>query len=215
MWGKKPRYRCELCGDRVGFLDEFNHRMTVHPEVVAVQRALAREYLTRYFPIAMTALVLGSGPMILHDWWWRYGFLAGIYSMFAIMGVFGVRAWKREGPVRRRVTVSCGVCASRKVAADIRGHMFLHHPEVARAMARSAWLLTPTLLALLVYVLVMLWTADLGPVAAVGLGLISVPDPRPLLRMDDHRRRRRIRPRAPVPKGGLIPNRIDGSMELI
>jgi len=146
-------------------MSEREHKMTAHPEVMAVQRANRRLYLIRYFPVMSVAIVFAGVSVLLHQWWARFGLLAGIYAMFGILLLFGVRAWRREKPVRLGVDARCLVCSARMAGRDLEQHISTAHPDVASASKRSGWLMTPALLCLLVYMLGLmgLWVLDLLP----------------------------------------------------
>lgn len=136
-------------------MNEYAHRASAHPEVLAVQKSQGRRYLLRYFPLAMIGLAVAGVSLLLHEGWWRIGFLAGIYSMFAILLIFGVREWKVERPVRLDVVTTCAVCDSPMAIRDVRTHMASTHPEMWRLMRRSAWLLNPGIYTILAYLLVL------------------------------------------------------------
>ena len=153
---KTWRFRCEICGQPVGFWDESDHRRTAHPELMAVYRQIGQRYLVRYFPLAMLALVFAVVSVIIHDWWWRLGLLLGLYSMFAILIVFCVFAWKKEKPVQLDIEVACPVCDRKVTKKELRPHLSEVHAEIYRLMKRTFWLLGPTLYGFLIYLLVLI-----------------------------------------------------------
>ncbi len=154
--GSRYRYRCDICGAAVGFWNEYDHRVSAHPEVLAVQRSLGQRYLTRYFPLAMIGLAVAAVSVFLQQAWWRIGLLAGLYSMFAVLLIFGVREWKVERPVRLAVVTSCAVCDSKMAMRDLQAHLRSTHPEIWRLARRSGWLLSPGMYVILVYFMVLI-----------------------------------------------------------
>lgn len=161
--GSRYRYHCDICGEPVGLWNESSHKASAHPEVLAVQRSQGRRYILRYYPLAMIGLAVAGVSIILQQAWWRIGFLAGIYSMFAILLIFGAREWKVERSVRLDVVTSCAVCDSRMAIRDYQTHLRSIHPEIWRLARRSAWLLSPGIYVILVYVLVLVGVMVAAP----------------------------------------------------
>jgi hypothetical protein len=164
---RRLRYHCDICGERIGMWSEFDHKIRAHPEVMAIQRSDRMRYAVWYFPAITAAIGLMVGSALLHESWWRFGVLAGIYAMFAALFVFGVKSWRRERPFRLQVSTTCMVCGARMQVKDVESHTSMEHPDVFRAMKRTQWLMTPTLSAFLIYMLGLIsllalnmWRAD-------------------------------------------------------
>jgi hypothetical protein len=176
---RRLRYHCDICGERIGMWSEFDHKMKAHPEVMAIQGSNRMRYAVWYFPAITAAIGLMVGSALLHEsWWWRLGVLGGIYAMFAILIVFGVKSWRRERPFRLQVSTACMVCGAQMQVKDVESHMSTEHPDVFRAVKRTAWLMTPTLLGFLVYLLALIGLLVFNVLPAVRtlyLALVFVP----------------------------------------
>jgi hypothetical protein len=88
--------------------------------------------------------------------WSRLGLLAGIYAMFAVLIVGGVRAWKQERSLHLNVKVSCAVCDEKIPKRDLDSHLLGMHPQIYRLMRATSWLLGPTIYGFLGYLFVLL-----------------------------------------------------------
>lgn len=100
-----------------------------------------------YIPTVVAALALVVVSALGREWWSRFGILGGIYTLMGAVVVFGIRSWRRERPLRLQVRTLCMAYGERMTAQDLESHMATMHPDVFRAMKRTAWLMTPTLFA--------------------------------------------------------------------
>ena len=159
---QKYRFRCDICGEPIGMLNEASHKQAAHADIMNLRRSMSARYLRRYLPLALFGLVLGGFSVFIHQWWWRLGFLGGIYLMLVVLVVFVRRAWREEKPLHRAIRLRCPVCDVQMSSQDLRIHLPAEHPEIYRLMKRTAWLLVPALWVFLVYVFALIGVQILG-----------------------------------------------------
>ena len=145
---QKYRFRCDICGEPIGMLNEASHKQAAHADIMNLRRTMSARYLRRYLPLALFGLFLGGFSVFIHQWWWRLRFLGGIYLMLVVLVVFVRRAWREEKPLHRAIRLRCPVCDVQMSSQDLRIHLPAEHPEIYRersAITYTSRAQTPTL----------------------------------------------------------------------